>query len=115
MAMDLINVQATSVAFKSAFSISKRVLSIRRTRQTLTFLEMCMRLKDHMDATERIQHTSNIENALYLEEEILDEEVPENEATPLFDEDIALDQAAGEARSNTSSSKGENFDMTLSD
>ncbi|GKD44710.1 hypothetical protein Tco_1269355, partial [Tanacetum coccineum] len=45
---------------------------------------------------ERIQHTSNIENALDFEEEILDEEVQENEATPLSDEEIALDQAASE-------------------
>ncbi|GJY88125.1 zinc finger BED domain-containing protein RICESLEEPER 2-like protein [Tanacetum coccineum] len=34
MAMDLISVQATSVAFESAFSTSGRVLSIRRTRLT---------------------------------------------------------------------------------
>ncbi|GJT88659.1 hypothetical protein Tco_1070376 [Tanacetum coccineum] len=51
---------------------------------------------------ERIQHTSNLENALDFEEEILDEEVQENEATPLSDEEIALDQAASEARSNGS-------------
>ncbi|GJT74275.1 zinc finger BED domain-containing protein RICESLEEPER 2 [Tanacetum coccineum] len=115
MAMDLISVQATSVAFESDFSTSGRVLSIRRTRLTLASLEMCMCLKDHLDATERIQHTSNLENALNFEEDILDEEVQENEATSLFDEEIVLDEAANEARSNGSSYRGEEFDMTLSD
>ncbi|GKF14884.1 zinc finger BED domain-containing protein RICESLEEPER 2, partial [Tanacetum coccineum] len=91
MAMDLISVQATSVASESVFSTSGMVLLIRRTRLTPTSLEMCMCLKDHLDATERIQHTSNLENALDFEEEILDEEVHENEAMPLFDGEIALD------------------------
>ncbi|GKB73359.1 zinc finger BED domain-containing protein RICESLEEPER 2 [Tanacetum coccineum] len=115
MTMDLISVQAISVSFESAFSTNERVLSIRRTRLTPASLEMCMCLKDHMDATERIQHTSNLENALDFEEEILDEEVQENEVEPLSDEEIALDQAASEARSNGSGSEGEEFDMTLSD
>ncbi|GKD94824.1 zinc finger BED domain-containing protein RICESLEEPER 2, partial [Tanacetum coccineum] len=42
MAMDIISVQATSVASKSAFSTSGRVLSIRKTRLTPASLEMCM-------------------------------------------------------------------------
>ncbi|GJW95936.1 zinc finger BED domain-containing protein RICESLEEPER 2-like protein [Tanacetum coccineum] len=53
MAMDIISVQATSVAFESTFSTSGSVLSIRRTRLTLTSLEMCMCLKDHLDVQER--------------------------------------------------------------
>nr|GEW16004.1 zinc finger BED domain-containing protein RICESLEEPER 2-like [Tanacetum cinerariifolium] len=40
MAMDIISVQATSVASESAFSTSGRVLSIRRTRLTPASLEM---------------------------------------------------------------------------
>nr|GEX69774.1 zinc finger BED domain-containing protein RICESLEEPER 2-like [Tanacetum cinerariifolium] len=39
MAMDLISVQASSVASESVFSTSGRVLSIRRTRLTSTSLE----------------------------------------------------------------------------
>nr|GEZ28926.1 zinc finger BED domain-containing protein RICESLEEPER 2 [Tanacetum cinerariifolium] len=97
MAIDLYSVQATLVAFKYDFSTNGMVLSIQRTRLTPASLEMCMCLKDHMDATERIQHTSNLENALDFEEEILDEQVQQNEATPLFDEEIALDEAASEA------------------
>ncbi|GJW76764.1 zinc finger BED domain-containing protein RICESLEEPER 2 [Tanacetum coccineum] len=88
MAMDLISVQATLVASESAFSTIGRVLSIRRIRLTPASLEMCMCLKDHMDATE---------------------------PTPLSDEEIALDQAASEARSNESGFRGEEFDMTLPD
>ncbi|GJT73494.1 zinc finger BED domain-containing protein RICESLEEPER 2 [Tanacetum coccineum] len=40
MAMDIISVQASSVASESTFSTSERVLSIRRTRLTPTYLEM---------------------------------------------------------------------------
>ncbi|GJS22549.1 TOM1-like protein 2 [Tanacetum coccineum] len=69
---------------------------------------MCMCLKDHLDATKRIQHTSNLEKALDFEEE-----VQENEATPLFDEEIALDEVASEARSNGSGFGGEEFDLTI--
>ncbi|GKE31730.1 zinc finger BED domain-containing protein RICESLEEPER 2-like protein, partial [Tanacetum coccineum] len=72
MAMDIISVQATSVASESAFSTSGRVLSIRRTRLTPASLEM------------------------YFEEEILDAEVQQNEAIPLSDEEIALDAASSE-------------------
>ncbi|GKD55936.1 zinc finger BED domain-containing protein RICESLEEPER 2-like protein [Tanacetum coccineum] len=91
MAMDLISVQATSVASEFAFSTSERVLSIRRTRLTPTSLKM------------------------YFEEEILDEDVQENEAMPLSDEEIALDEAASEARSNGSGFGAEEIDMILSD
>ncbi|GJV02163.1 zinc finger BED domain-containing protein RICESLEEPER 2-like protein [Tanacetum coccineum] len=39
-AMDILSVQATSVASECAFSTSERVLSIRRTRLTPASLEM---------------------------------------------------------------------------
>ncbi|GKG34880.1 zinc finger BED domain-containing protein RICESLEEPER 2, partial [Tanacetum coccineum] len=68
MARDILSVQATSVASESAFSTSGRVLSIRRTRLTLASLEICMCLKDHLDATNRIQHASNLENSIDFEE-----------------------------------------------
>ncbi|GJZ02078.1 zinc finger BED domain-containing protein RICESLEEPER 2-like protein [Tanacetum coccineum] len=80
MAMDIISVQATSVASESAFSTSGRVLSIRRTRLTPASLEMCMCLKDHLDAQERKQDKSSLENPVDFEEEILDAEVQQNEA-----------------------------------
>ncbi|GKC44008.1 zinc finger BED domain-containing protein RICESLEEPER 2 [Tanacetum coccineum] len=113
MARDMLSVQATSVASESAFSTSERVLSIQITRLTPASLEMCMCLKDHLDAFDRIQHTSNLKNSLDFKKEILDEEVLENEAIALSDEEIALDEAASEARSNGSG--GEEIDMTLSD
>ncbi|GKE70393.1 zinc finger BED domain-containing protein RICESLEEPER 2 [Tanacetum coccineum] len=62
MTRDILSVQATSVASESAFSTSGRVLSIQRTRLTPASLEMCICLKDHLDAMGRIQHTSNLEN-----------------------------------------------------
>ncbi|GJY80072.1 zinc finger BED domain-containing protein RICESLEEPER 2-like protein [Tanacetum coccineum] len=71
MAIDLLIVQATSVAFESAFPTSGRVLSIRRTKLTLSSLQMCMCLKDHLDSKEHKQHTSTLENPLNFEDEIL--------------------------------------------
>ncbi|GJW18966.1 zinc finger BED domain-containing protein RICESLEEPER 2-like protein [Tanacetum coccineum] len=112
MARDILSVQATSVASESAFSTSDRVLSIRRTRLTPTSLEMCMCLKDHMDAAERVQHTSNLENSLDFEAEILEEEVQEHEAITLSDEELAMDEAASKARSIGGE---EIYDMTLSE
>ncbi|GJY81650.1 gypsy type transposase [Tanacetum coccineum] len=102
MARDMLRVQATSVAFEFVFSTSGRVLSIRRTRLTPAFLEMCMCLKDHLDKKDRIQNTSSLEHSLDFEEDILEAEVQDNEAIPLFDEEITLDEAASEAMSNGS-------------
>ncbi|GJS82079.1 zinc finger BED domain-containing protein RICESLEEPER 2-like protein [Tanacetum coccineum] len=75
MAQDILSIQAISVASDYAFSTSGRVLSIRRTRLTQASLEM---------------------------KAILDEEVLVNETLPLSDEEIALDEAAFEARSKGS-------------
>ncbi|GJZ12294.1 zinc finger BED domain-containing protein RICESLEEPER 2 [Tanacetum coccineum] len=61
MAMDILSVQASSVASESAFSTSGRLLTIRRTRLTPESLEMCMCLKDHLDAHERKQNSSPLE------------------------------------------------------
>ncbi|GKA16160.1 zinc finger BED domain-containing protein RICESLEEPER 2 [Tanacetum coccineum] len=114
MAMDIISVQATSVASESAFSTSGRVLSIRRTRLTPASLEMCMCLKEHFDAQERKQDKSSLENALDFEEEILDAEVQQNEVIPLSEEEIALDVASSEGTMSGSGSGGEevDYDMT---
>ncbi|GJT31838.1 zinc finger BED domain-containing protein RICESLEEPER 2 [Tanacetum coccineum] len=82
MAMDIISVQASSVAFEYA---------IRITRLTLASLEMCMCLKDHLDAKERKQDKCHLEIPLDFEEDVFDDEVQRNEAIPLSDEEIALD------------------------
>ncbi|GJV45942.1 zinc finger BED domain-containing protein RICESLEEPER 2-like protein [Tanacetum coccineum] len=107
MAMDILSVQATSVASESAFSTSGRVLSIRRTRLTPASLEMCMCLKDHLDAQERKQDKSTLETPVDFEEEILDAEVQANEAIPLSDEEIALDAASSEGSMSGPGSGGE--------
>ncbi|GKA29284.1 zinc finger BED domain-containing protein RICESLEEPER 2-like protein [Tanacetum coccineum] len=83
-------------ASESAFSTSGRVLSIRRTSLTPVSLEMCMCLKDHLDAQERKQDKSTLETPVDFEEDILDAEVQANEAIPLSDEEIALDAASSE-------------------
>nr|GEU71835.1 RNA-directed DNA polymerase, eukaryota, nucleotide-binding alpha-beta plait domain protein [Tanacetum cinerariifolium] len=69
MAMDLISVQASSI-------------------------EMCMCLKDHLDAKERKQDKCPLETPLDFEEDVFDDEVQRNEAIPLSDEEIALDANA---------------------
>nr|GEV61242.1 zinc finger BED domain-containing protein DAYSLEEPER-like [Tanacetum cinerariifolium] len=107
MAIDIQSVQATSVASESTFSTSGKVLSIRRTRLTPTSLEMCMCLKDHLDAQERKQDKSTHETPVDFEEEILDAKVQANEAILLFDEEIALDVASSEGSMSEPGSKGE--------
>nr|GFA49967.1 zinc finger BED domain-containing protein RICESLEEPER 2 [Tanacetum cinerariifolium]GFA56207.1 zinc finger BED domain-containing protein RICESLEEPER 2 [Tanacetum cinerariifolium] len=110
----IISVQATSVASDSAFLTSRRVLSIRRTRLTTASLEMCMFLKDHLDAQERKQHKSSLENPINFEEDILDADVQQNEAIPLSEEEIALDVVSSEGTMSGSGSGGEevDYDMT---
>nr|GEW94630.1 RNA-directed DNA polymerase, eukaryota [Tanacetum cinerariifolium] len=88
MAMDIISVQATSIASESVFSTNRRVLSIRRTRLTPASLEMCMCLKDHLDAQEHKQHKSDLENPINFEEEIFDAEVQQNESIPLSEKKL---------------------------
>ncbi|GKD31201.1 zinc finger BED domain-containing protein RICESLEEPER 2 [Tanacetum coccineum] len=107
MAMDILSAQAASVASESAFSTSERVLSIRRTRLTPASLEMCMCLKDHLNAQERKLDKSTFETPVDFEEEVLDAEVQVNEAIPLSDEEIALDAASSECSMSGPGSGGE--------
>jgi len=92
MARDLLSVQASTVASESAFSLSGRILSVRRTRLTPTSLEMCVCLKDHLDAAERIQHLTSLEDQLSIEEPIHAYEVAIEKATPLSDDELALEE-----------------------
>ncbi|GJY72523.1 hypothetical protein Tco_0476226, partial [Tanacetum coccineum] len=69
------------------FSLSGRVLSIRRTRLTPASLEMCIFLKDHLDAQERIQNISSLEaDCLEVEEQLLDVEAKAGYTIKLSDE-----------------------------
>ncbi|GJT94294.1 zinc finger BED domain-containing protein RICESLEEPER 2 [Tanacetum coccineum] len=110
MAMDIISVQAYSIASESANSTSERVLSIRRTRLTPASLEMCMCLNDHLDAQERKQDKFPLEIPLDFEEDVLDDEVQRNEAIPLSDEEIALDASS----EDTLSPGGRRYDYMMS-
>nr|GEV75697.1 transposase [Tanacetum cinerariifolium] len=111
MAMDILSVQATSIASESAFSTSGRVLSIRRTRLTPASLEMRMYLKYHLDAQERKQDKSTLETLVDFEEEILDAEVQANEAISLSDEEIALNAASSEGSMSGPGSEGEEVEV----
>nr|GEV89499.1 3-isopropylmalate dehydratase large subunit, chloroplastic-like [Tanacetum cinerariifolium] len=82
------------LASESTFSTSERVLSIRRTRLTPASLEMCMCLKDHLDAKECKQEKCPLKAPLDFEEDVFDDEVQRNEAISLSDEEIALDANA---------------------
>nr|GEU96012.1 reverse transcriptase domain-containing protein [Tanacetum cinerariifolium] len=95
MARDLLSVQASTVALEFVFSLSGRVLSIRRTRLTPASLEMCICLKDHLDAQERIQHTSNLEDdCLEIEQQLLEVEAEAGSAINIADEEINLEEQA---------------------
>nr|GEY39966.1 zinc finger BED domain-containing protein RICESLEEPER 2-like [Tanacetum cinerariifolium] len=95
---------------ESAFSTSGRVLSIRRTRLTPASLEMCMCLKDHLDAKERKQDKCPLEIPLDFEENVFDDEVQRNEVIPLSDEEIALDASS----EGTLSPRGPRYDYMMS-
>nr|GEX41979.1 hypothetical protein [Tanacetum cinerariifolium] len=69
--------------------------------------------EDHLDAQECKQHTSTLENALDFEDEILDAEVQENEATPLSGEEIALDAASQGTIAFSSGGEEQDFDFDL--
>ncbi|GJZ66985.1 zinc finger BED domain-containing protein RICESLEEPER 2 [Tanacetum coccineum] len=95
MAQDLLSVQASTVASESAFSLSGRVLSIRRTRLTLASLEMCIFLKDHLDAQERIQHTSNLKgDCLEIEQQLHEVEAEAGYVINIANEEIILEEQA---------------------
>ncbi|KAK1410990.1 hypothetical protein QVD17_37533 [Tagetes erecta] len=94
MARDLLTVQASTVASESTFSFSGRVLSVRRTRLTPTALEMCICLKDHLDAAERIQDKTNLEDEISIEVVVHDEEVQSGTLAPVSDEELAYDLAS---------------------
>lgn len=88
MARDLLSVQASTVASESVFSLSGRILSVRRTRLTPTSLETCICLKDYLDATERIQDVTSLEDQLTIEEPIHLYEVSLAQAAPLSDDEL---------------------------
>ncbi|GJY55650.1 probable protein phosphatase 2C 15 [Tanacetum coccineum] len=79
----------TSSEWKSHWSVSRDVNGIDSILGSVVWNPW---------TTDRIQHTSNLENCLDFEEEIFDEEELANEAISLIDEEIALDEAASEAR-----------------
>ncbi|GJV57986.1 zinc finger BED domain-containing protein RICESLEEPER 2 [Tanacetum coccineum] len=68
MARDLLTVQASTVASESAFSISGRIISERRSRLTPESVEVCVCLKDYLDEVDRVQHETSLEGPI-LEED----------------------------------------------
>ena len=92
MARDLLSVQASTVASKSTFSLSARVLSIRRTSLTPTSVETCICLKDYLDAAERIQHLTTLGDEVSVEEPIHTYELLKGRVEPHSDEELAIDE-----------------------
>ncbi|GKC38849.1 hypothetical protein Tco_1051233 [Tanacetum coccineum] len=82
----------------------------KRTRLTPASLEMCMCLKDHLNAKERKQDKCPLETPLDFEEGVFDDEVQQNEVIPLSDEEIALDASS----EGTMSPGGPRYDYMLS-
>ncbi|KAF5814329.1 putative HAT dimerization domain, ribonuclease H-like superfamily [Helianthus annuus] len=75
--------QASTVASESAFSFSGRVISLRRTKLSPESVEMCICLKDYLDAAERIQHVESLEDENGVETDIHEEEVEMGMSSPL--------------------------------
>ncbi|GKD39441.1 ribonuclease H-like domain-containing protein, partial [Tanacetum coccineum] len=69
MARDLLTVQASTVASESAFSISGRIISERRSRLTPESVEVCVCLKDYLDGVDRVQHETSLEGPILEEVE----------------------------------------------
>nr|GEW45417.1 zinc finger BED domain-containing protein RICESLEEPER 2 [Tanacetum cinerariifolium] len=93
--IDFENIDYPHTDSESVFSLSGRVLSIRRTRLTPASLEMCICLKDHLNAQERIQHTSNLEgDCLEIEQQLLEVEAEAGYAINIADEEINLEKQA---------------------
>ncbi|KAD5803225.1 hypothetical protein E3N88_14585 [Mikania micrantha] len=89
MARDLLSVQASTVASESAFSVSGRVISLRRTRLTPPAVEMSICWKDYLDAAERVQDRSPLEGEMDYESELLQEEVEAGLSEGITDEEEA--------------------------
>ena len=94
MARDLLTVQASTVASESAFSVSGRVISQRRSMLSPESVECCICLKDYLDRAARIQHLTTLEDAIDV-----------NEETTIHNEDVELEISPG-AELNPYNSKG---------
>ncbi|KAD1995855.1 hypothetical protein E3N88_42061 [Mikania micrantha] len=100
MARDLLTVQASTVASESAFSLSGRVLSLRRTKLTPESVEMCICLKDHLDSIDRIQDQTTLEDETSIEVKVHDEEVEEGLSPGLSDEELAFEANFSRSQQN---------------
>ncbi|KAD6119315.1 hypothetical protein E3N88_10586 [Mikania micrantha] len=100
MARDLLTVQASTVASESAFSLSGRVLSLRRTKLTPESVEMCICLKDHLDSIDRIQDQTTLEDETSIEVKVHDEEVEEGLSPGLSDEELASEANFSRSQQN---------------
>ncbi|GKF61676.1 hypothetical protein Tco_0181730, partial [Tanacetum coccineum] len=91
---------------------------IQTTRNNEIWKDFNMCLKDHLDAQERKQNTSPLELPLDVEEGVFNDEVQQNEATQLTDQEIALDASSdgslssGERRHDYMMSSGAEDDQT---
>ena len=93
MTRDLLTVQASTVASESAFSVSGRVISPRRTKLTPLSVEVCICLKDYLDGVERIQNVSPLEGELLrVEQEIQEDEVARGLSVPLTMQELAYEE-----------------------
>ncbi|KAK1411395.1 hypothetical protein QVD17_37943 [Tagetes erecta] len=88
MARDLLSSQAYTVVSESTFTTCGKVISLRRTRLSPKAVEMCICLKDPLDAVHRIQHLTNLEDGIEPESKIHDEEVLEGLSSEISDEEL---------------------------
>nr|GEU29525.1 hypothetical protein [Tanacetum cinerariifolium] len=74
---------------------------------------MCICLKDHLDAAERIQHIASLEDGQEYERQFHDVEVTTGEANIISDEELALNEATSEDRSSEPEDEDANLEQAL--
>ncbi|KAK1407917.1 hypothetical protein QVD17_39544 [Tagetes erecta] len=73
-------------SIRICFSTCGRVISLRRTRLSSEAMEMCICLKDHLDAVDRKQDQTTLEEE--IEPKIHEEEVEEGLSSKILNEEL---------------------------
>ncbi|KAJ9553532.1 hypothetical protein OSB04_017577 [Centaurea solstitialis] len=101
IALDVLTIQASTVASESAFSLSGRVISERRSRLSPQSVECCICLKDFLDGEDRIQHEQDLTRDLDgIEDNLYENEVDEGITPPVTEYGSSSDATTTSARTD---------------
>ena len=87
---DILTIQVSTIVSESVFSLSSRILSVRRTRLKPESVESCICLKDYLYGPDRIQNQLDLEAEIEMVEENPEENAIDQglSSTPLTDTDV---------------------------